>query len=140
MKVVVDTCIWSEAFRRSGARESSVNSIHLLELIREGRVLMLGAVRQEILSGIRDEAQFNRLRDYLRAFPDFHLLAGDYEVAAEFYNKCRSAGVQGSNTDFLICAAAHRARATIFTTDQDFRLFAKHVKVAVYAGVRKAGA
>lgn len=134
MKIVVDTCVWSEAFRRSGARELSVNAMHLLELIREGRVLMLGAVRQEILSGIRDAAQFIKLRGYLKAFPDFQLLTEDYETAAEFHNKCRSAGVQGSNMDFLICAAAHRARATIFTTDQDFQLFAKHIKVPVYAG------
>ena len=134
MKVLVDTCVWSEAFRRSGKQESSSNAVHLLELIRDGRVLLLGAVRQEILSGIREPNQFLRLRNYLRAFPDFPIIAEDYETAAEFYNKCRSAGVQGSNTDFLICAAASRARAAVFTTDQDFQLFAKHVKVAVYAG------
>ena len=134
MKVLVDTCVWSEAFRRSRTEESSSNAVHLLELIRDGQVLLLGAVRQEILSGIRDVNQFLRLRNYLRAFPDFPLLAEDYEAAAEVYNKCRSVGVQGSNTDFLICAAASRARAAVFTTDQDFQLFAKHVKVALYSG------
>jgi hypothetical protein len=32
----------------------------------------------------------------------------DYELAAQFFNQCCGRGVQGSNTDFLICAAAVR--------------------------------
>ena len=41
----------------------------LRELITDSRVALLGAVRQEILSGIRDANQYNRLKNYLRAFP-----------------------------------------------------------------------
>ena len=67
---------------------------------------MLGCIRQEILSGVRSENQFQILRDHFRAFPDEVLQTGDYERAAEFFNDCRRKGLQGSNTDFLICAAA----------------------------------
>jgi hypothetical protein len=62
---------------------------------------MIGPVRQEILSGIRDLAQFNLLRDALRAFPDLPLNADDYEQAAAFFNRCRSLGVQGTHIDFF---------------------------------------
>jgi hypothetical protein len=35
-----------------------------------------------------------------------------------------SKGIQSSNTDFLICAAAVRRGCAIFTTDGDFEQFA----------------
>jgi hypothetical protein len=35
----------------------------LRELVREGRVQMIGPIRQELLSGIRDEQSFRKLRD-----------------------------------------------------------------------------
>lgn len=88
---------------------------------------MLGAIRQEILSGIRSSEQFTRLRDYLRIFPDMELLPEDYELAAEFFNTCRSNGIQGSNTDFLICAVAHHRSYSILTTHNDFQSFQAHI-------------
>jgi predicted nucleic acid-binding protein len=50
----------------------------------------------------------------------------DYELAAEFFNICRSKGIQGSNTDFLICAVAHRRSYSILSTDNDFQNFLVH--------------
>ncbi|WP_242049203.1 hypothetical protein [Aulosira sp. FACHB-615] len=87
-------------------------------LITDDQVAMLGAIRQEILSGIRNFEQFTCLQDYLQAFPDLELIAEDYELAAEFFNTCRSNGIQGSNTDFLICAVAHRRSYSILTLVQ----------------------
>ncbi|MGK7942310.1 MAG: PIN domain-containing protein [Crocosphaera sp.] len=77
-------------------------------LIADGKVVLLGTVRQEILSGIKHQAQFEKLRDILRAFPNILTNAEDYELAAEYFNICRRRGIQGSNTDFLICATAKR--------------------------------
>ena len=51
MNVIVDTSVWSLALRRTPAR-TSAEAAELAELIREGRVAMIGAVRQEILSGV----------------------------------------------------------------------------------------
>ena len=119
MNVLVDTSVWSLALRR---RRTSSNEIvaELVKLIREGRVLMLGAIRQEILSGIRDTVQFETLRERLRDFPDLDLDAADYEEAAACFNRCRSRGIQGSNTDLLMCSVALRYEVPIFTTDEDF--------------------
>lgn len=77
-------------------------------------------------------AQFRRLRDALRAFPDLEIVDKDYERAAELFNKCRLHGVQGSNTDFLICAVAERLEMPIFTTDLDFPLCARHVPMRLH--------
>jgi predicted nuclease of predicted toxin-antitoxin system len=58
----------------------------------------------------------------LSAFPDQSITTEDYAMAARFFNLCRISGVQGSNTDFLICAVAARNRLAIFTTDKDFHI------------------
>jgi hypothetical protein len=101
-------------------------------LIASYRVALIGPVRQEVLSGIRDQAQFEQLRAHLAAFPDVPLLEDDYERAAALFNVCRAAGVQGSNTDFLICAVAANRGWTVFTTDQDFSRIADHVPVSLH--------
>ena len=128
---VVDTSVWSLALRRNTPNDAlSIVNI-LRDLIADGRVVLLGVIRQEVLSGIRYSEQFIRLRDYLRAFPDLELTSEDYELAAEFFNTCRSNGVQGSNTDFLLCAVAHRRSYSIFTTDKDFENFRLHIPIVL---------
>lgn len=126
MRVIVDTSVWSLALRRN--QTQPLQSVVLLrDLIADGRVIMLGAVRQEILSGLRHLEQFNRLKEHLHPFPNLELNIADYELAAEFYNTCRTQGIQGANTDFLICAAAAQRNYAILTTDQDFENFKSHL-------------
>ena len=104
-----------------------------MELVRQKRARMIGPVRQELLSGLREMPQYERLRDYLRAFPDEALTTEDYEQAALFFNACRATGIQGSNTDFLICAVANRLQLLIYTFDQDFRQYSLHLPVRLFS-------
>ncbi len=131
MKVLVDTCVWSLALRRPPQEETATRA-ELSELVVEGRATLLGQIRQEILSGVRTAAQFELLRRHLREFPDEPLEADDHEEAARFCNRCRSRGVQGSHADFLICAAASRRRMPIFTTDADFRRYARLLPISLH--------
>lgn len=124
MRVLVDTSVWSLALRRRQPGDGPVEAA-LRRLVQEGRVVLIGPIRQEILSGVRHEEQFVGLRDQLRSFPELALRVSDYEDAAGFSNLCRARGIQGSNTDFLICAVAARYSCPIFTTDGDFTLFAR---------------
>jgi predicted nucleic acid-binding protein len=128
MKVIVDTSVWSLALRRQPkTNDSTINKLR--DLIADGRVILLGAVRQEVLSGIKHQEQFEKLRDYLRAFPNLSLDVEDYELAADYFNICRCHGVQGANTDFLICATANRRNYEIFTTDKDFISFSNYLPI-----------
>jgi predicted nucleic acid-binding protein len=128
MKVLVDTSVWSLALRR-GKQSTSAAAQELRNLISDKRVEMIGPIRQEILSGIREETQFKELEMRLSAFPDQPITTEDYVLAARFFNLCRRKGIQGSNTDFLICAVAVRNRLAIFTTDQDCISFSKHLPI-----------
>jgi len=135
MTVLVDTPVWSLALRRKSgdlnARERDL-SVALAELIREGRAQIVGVVRQELLSGIREAEKFEKLRDYLRAFDEPVLETADYEAAAEAHNRCRSRGIAGSAIDFLICAVALRREWQVFTSDGDFEAYSKVLAVRLY--------
>ena len=131
MKVIVDTSVWSLALRR----EDQINPNPVQELrnlIQDYRVQIIGPIRQEILSGIRHESQFKKLKNHIDAFPDIPILTEDYVSAAKFFNLCRSRGAQGSNTDFLICAVAVRIKSSIYTTDKDFEMFSKHISIILH--------
>ena len=136
MMVLVDTSVWSLALRRrpehlSGSQQNLTQI--LAELIREGRAQLVGPIRQELLSGIREQAQFTSIRDYLRAFPEPSLEAADYEEAASMNNQCRVRGIVGSAIDFLICAVAHRRGWHIFTTDRDFQHYATVLPLRLFS-------
>jgi predicted nucleic acid-binding protein len=123
MKVLVDTCIWSSALRRKNPDLRL--SEKLQELIKDSRVSIIGPIRQEILSGISSAKQFHKLKKSLSSFEDIPLNAEYFEKAAEFTNTCRTKGIQGSTTDFLICAVAHIENLEIFTTDSDFEKYGR---------------
>jgi len=131
MKVLVDTPVWSVALRRK-VRTENASTRELASLIRDGRIAMIGSIRQEILSGIKEPSQFEELRDHLRSFSDIPVTSEDHEEAASFYNRCRAKGIQGSNTDFLICAIAARREYSILTTDKDFGHFARILPIALH--------
>lgn len=131
MKVLVDTSIWSLALRRETPKDQGLVK-ELSDLIRDVRVQIIGPIRQELLSGIKSQKQFESLRLHLSAFPDIPLEAVDYEKAAEFFNICRKHGIQGSNTDFLICSVAYHRDLEIFTTDKDFDNFQQHIPIKLY--------
>jgi predicted nucleic acid-binding protein len=135
MIVIVDTPVWSLVLRRrpghlNASEEKLTNA--LTELIQGGRVEMLGPIRQELLSGIRETAQFEKIRRYLRAFQEPSLDVADYEEGARMSNQCRARGIPGSAVDFLICAAAHRHQWAIFTTDLDFQRYASVLPLRLY--------
>jgi len=105
----------------------------LADLIEKGEALLLGLVRQELLSGMADTRSFDALRLKLRAYPDVHVDAEDHENAALFYNRCRSHGIQGSAADFLLCAVAGRHDIPILTIDGDFPRYARLLPIRLHS-------
>ena|SRR5579883_2878142 len=128
MNVLVDTSVWSLAFRRKpNALSKTEASIvkELSELIEEGRAQMAGVIRQELLSGVKTDEQFEKLKKNLAAFYDVQLVTADFEEAAKASNQCRRRGIATSVVDMLVCATALRRGWSVFTTDPDFQNYSK---------------
>lgn len=135
MTVLVDTSIWSLALRRKQT-DLSLQEQRLVtalrDLIREGRAEIVGPIRQELLSGIREADRYRKILDELRDYPEPLLDVMDYEEAAHMSNQCRARGISGSPIDFLMCAIAHHRHWQIFTADRDFQNYRKTIPVRLY--------
>ncbi len=122
MRVIVDTCIWSLLLRR--ANQAKLNSqeqkmvAELKEAIRDQRAAIIGPIKQELLSGIRDKAWFAKTADLLDPFFDEQITTEDYVEAARLFNLCRDHGVECGPVDILICTVAIRSSYGILTPDQ----------------------
>jgi hypothetical protein len=135
MNALVDTSVWSLALRRrhkdlTAAERAVVGE--LADLTREGRARIIGLIRQELLSGIRTPAQYERLRAALRGFLDEPITTSDYEAAAQASNTCRAKGIATSVVDVLICQIAMSRQWSIFTTDPDFKNYAKALPIMLH--------
>ncbi len=130
--VIVDTCIWSLAFRSKTPKEKGIAS-ELAHLIDGNRAKIIGPIRQEVLSGYSEFKRYEKLRNKLKYFPNERVIDSDYEAAAEYSNLCRRKGIQGSHIDFLICAVSTRLKMKIFTTDKDFTNYLDFLPITIHA-------
>jgi hypothetical protein len=132
--VLVDTSVWSLALRKrflSTAEQPCVGELR--ELNTELRVAMIGPIRRELLSGISDPVRLTGLRDRPQAFEDLPTTQQDFETAGEFSNQCRRRGIQGSHTDFLICAVSVAQQMSILATDKDFSNYTTVIPIRQHA-------
>ncbi len=125
MNVLVDTSVWSLLLRRRQSARLSTRQAaavqELKELVREDRAQLTGVIRQELLTGIRSEAEFDELRSWLRFYDDLPADFETHELAAQYANQCLGTGVVTSAIDILICAIAMKHQLPVFTLDDGFK-------------------
>jgi len=132
MYTLVDTSVWSLALRKRDRSEEDEHIIsYFSDIIRDLRLVIIGPIRQEILSGISDLNRYKELRDKISIFEDYQIKTKEYELAAQYYNECRKNGIQGSHIDYLICAVAVNNQMSIFTLDKDFNNYKKILPIEI---------
>jgi len=132
MTLLVDTSVWSLAFRRSSAPAEP--EVEALRNALEGNDLVVttGLVLQELLQGF---AGPRARQDIITRFEALPLIAPDRQdhiEAAELRNVCRRAGVQIGTIDALLAQLCLRHGLTLLTTDQDFTHAAAHCALKVW--------
>jgi hypothetical protein len=133
--VLVDTSVWSLALRRRPRDLNSKERLVVQEwmsLVRSGRAILAGPIRQELLSGLRRQQDFDALRERLSAFACIAITPDDYDQAAAFFNTCRGKGMTAAPIDVLLCAVAARLDIPIFTTDADFTRYQSVLPIALH--------
>ena len=130
--ILLDTSVLSLAYRRRRTVEAEPRVVEVFRgMIREDVLLAIpGIVLQEVLTGVRSEAQFGRLERALKAFPIVSAEPQHHILAARIANSCRRKGVATSAVDCLIAALATSNDAFLFTLDKDF------VRMAPICGMR----
>lgn len=134
--ILLDTSVLSAVLRRRRPGDAEPRLAERLSALLDGEetVGIPGIVLQEILTGVKEAAQFQALRRaVVRGFPVVAAKAADHILAADIANKCRNKGIAVSAGDALIAAVAIQARARLFTSDADFALIAKHTALRLLA-------
>lgn len=126
MKILVDTSVWSLALRAK--KPHHVSEVQILARMIQGSmdIVLLGIILQELLQGIKQEAQFKKLLKAMDAFPLLEPTREDYVDAARLTNHCRSRGIQASTVDFLIATMAIRYNCQLLSCDRDFTYIAQY--------------
>ena len=120
--ILLDTSILALAYRRRRRTKAEPHVVAVLRgMIQEDIPLAVpGIVLQEVLTGVRTDAQFVRLERALKAFPIIPAEPQHHILAARIANACRRRGVATSTVDCLIAALAASNDAFLFTLDADF--------------------
>ena len=132
MTLLVDTSVWSLAFRRD--KVSAAPEVLALRHALEGdeTIVTTGLVLQELLQGFAGPRARNDIISRFAALPLLAPDRQDYIDAAELRNRCRRAGVQVGTIDALLAQLCIRHKLTLLTTDNDFVRAALHCPLRVW--------
>ena len=133
MTLLVDTSVWSLALRRDTA--SAVPEVQHLKdaLLGSDMVVTTGLVLQELLQGFSGPKSRAQLIERFAALPLLQPDREDHVAAAELRNACRRAGIQVGTIDALLAQLCIRHDLTLLSTDNDFKLAAKHCALRVWS-------
>ncbi len=130
MRILVDTSVWIDFFRGESSREKAILKACLDQ--RE-YIATSGIIVQEILQGIREDAQYRETSRFLGFFPRFDLQFADHLEAANIYRQLRKRGFPiRSPIDCVIAALALRCRFLLLHKDRDHPTIARFYPLRLY--------
>jgi predicted nucleic acid-binding protein len=126
--ILLDTSVLSLAFRHRRKEQPDPLAVAAFRrmLIQDAPVAVPGIVLQELLSGVRGDTEFSRLKAIMDGFPLVLAESADHVAAARIANACARGGVPTSAVDCLVAALAVSRKAALFTVDKDFARMAPH--------------
>lgn len=134
MSLLVDTSVWSLAFRRYV--DASAHAVEVLRTALEGadQVFTTGFILQELLQGFSGPKARSQLIERFAALAFLQPDRSDHIEAAEVRNTCRRKGVQIGTIDAVLIQLCLRHDLVLLSTDNDFRSASKHVKFRHWSG------
>ena len=133
MSLLVDTSVWSLAFRRDS--ESPVQEVKALQHALEGadQVFTTGLILQELLQGFAGPKARSQLIERFAALGFLQPDRDDHIEAAEVRNSCRRSGVQIGTVDAVLIQLCLKHDLVLLSADNDFRSAAKHIKFSLWS-------
>ena len=127
-KVIIDTSAWIESFRpQSGTRLSNL----VKELILNGRVLIPGIIKTELLRGTKDKKEYNRLNELLKGLEYLPVPDEFWEKLSQFSFDLFRKGIAVPLVDTYIALLCIENHALILHRDRHFDLIAQKFALKV---------
>ena len=133
--IVLDTSVLSRVFRRgrTGPEERRLQARVQDLLTGDVDLAVPGLVLMEVLSGIRDAAQFAALeRRFVTGFTILLATTADHVEAARLRNRCLAKGLNASGPDCLIAAQVIAGGHELFAVDRDLQQVARHAPLRLF--------
>lgn len=125
MGLLVDTSVWSLAFRRDSDSDLA-EVIELKRALESGDdIFVTGLILQELLQGFNKPKATGQIIGYFNSLPFLTPNKDDHIDAAELRNKCRKKGIQVGTIDALLAQLCIHHELRILTTDKDFTYMSK---------------
>jgi len=131
VNVLVDTSVWSLAFRRDTPPDTPEMKTLLRCLERQDILFTTGIILQELLQGFRGPKQRERLIEQFFNLPLIVPDLTDHIAAAELQTTCRQKGVQVGTIDALLAQLAMVNKLELLTSDRDFTLISRHLPLRI---------
>lgn len=131
MQVLVDSSVWIDFINNVENEQTNI----LTDLfINESYVCICPVILQEVLQGIKEDKDFNRVKKDLGTFDVLKVEAVEAALeAVNIYRKLRKNGVTiRRSNDCLIAYYAIFHKARILHKDRDFTSIAKHTDLQLF--------
>lgn len=132
MELLVDTSVWSLAWRRD-TTPSTAEINELKRALEAGdSIYATGLILQELLQGFSRPKAHQLIIEHFSALLLLMPDREDHIQAADLRNACRRKGIQVGTIDALLAQLCVRHELMILTTDKDFRQIATVVSLSVW--------
>jgi len=130
-KILVDTSVWVNAL--NGVRDWRVARLEQL-IDSNAAVVLCPTVLQEILQGISNQSDYNKIRDTIQAFEMLSIDPVEAAYgAADLYRHARKKGITiRKSTDCLIAFYCIEHNAQILHHDRDFDKIAECSRLKIH--------
>jgi len=127
--MLVDTSVWIDLF---AGRDTPQVVILEQTIARGDDIALCGIILTEILQGIRNDRQFNRVRRDLRPVLMLTMAEPVFVRAAQLFRQLRKQGLTIRKTnDCIIAATAIEHGIPLLHNDRDFDSLATHTNLAI---------
>lgn len=116
-RVMIDTCAWIDFFK---SQTGDLGNL-VAELIETNQAAITGVVIAELLQGVKQEKESQRLRLLLRSIHYLPTEDNDWFNAGLLAQQLRAKGLTLPLTDVLIAIIAQRHGIAVLTLDKHFQ-------------------
>jgi predicted nucleic acid-binding protein len=132
-RVLVDTSVWIEFFRKKEPYYSAVS-----DLMEREKVCCIGIVLAELLQGAKSEKELGTIRDFLHVFDFLPEASEKWASAGELSCALRRKGKSAGLSDCYIASIAQSAEVRLFTLDKHFIAIGKQIGLELFESAKRS--
>lgn len=126
-RVLIDTSVWIEFFRRREPYHGIVT-----RLIDDEQVVCCGIILAELMQGAKTDKELAVLDDFLQVFTFVPETPELWASAGKLSGKLRRKGITVGLSDCFIAVAAALAKVQVATLDSHFETLCKPAGISLY--------